>query len=610
MTLLFCLFFRHLNKEFAHICGRLVGKKESCMETYLSLPTYLRSYCVEQDYNAYTARDQAAWRYIMRQNRSFFDSHALPIYIKGLAETGISIDRIPRISEMDKALRKFGWGAVSVSGFIPPAAFLEFQARGVLAIACDMRTIENILYTPAPDIVHEAAGHAPIIADPSYANYLKLYAKMAHRAIFSSEDIDVYESIRYLSDIKENPDTTAAQVKKAEERFQEMSRAVTHVSEASEVSRMAWWTVEYGLLGSMEKPLIYGAGLLSSVGESHDYLSDRVKKIPLSVDCVNVSYDITRPQPQLFVAKDMENLTNVLKEYEKTMAFCTGGKEGLEKALRAKSVITIELDSRLQMSGTLDFYEFSDTIDFIKLEGPVQLAAEGRQLLGHGRERHPKGFSSPIGLWENFEGLPREASDEDLWRLGIRHGQEATLVFSSGFTVTGTVGGWYRRQGKLTYITWRNCTVRCGEKVYFEPSWGDFDMAVGCSVVSVFGGPASFEEYGSYNVGSASTTPGRVSAYSEQEVRTFDLYRKIQDFRYNGVSSQELEDFFPSIQKHCNGEWLLILEVMELAFQKAHLDRKDTPWLQSLYAMIMDSKGKGSAQKLFQEGLRLVNVVD
>ena len=237
------------------------------------LPAYLKKHCVEQDYDAYTARDHAAWRFIMRQNRAFFRKHAVAVYEKGLEKTGIPIDRIPRIAEMDAKLQKFDWGAVAVCGFIPPAAFLEFQARGVLAIATDMRTVDHIEYTPAPDIVHEAAGHAPIIAHPAYANYLRRYARVAQKAIFSKEDVDVYGAIRYLSDIKENPDTKPEEIILAEKKFIDVSQQVTHVSEAAKVARMAWWTVEYGLVGKMKSPLIYGAGLLSSVGESQNCFS-------------------------------------------------------------------------------------------------------------------------------------------------------------------------------------------------------------------------------------------------------------------------------------------------------------------------------------------------
>jgi phenylalanine-4-hydroxylase len=96
---------------------------------------------------------------------------------------------------------------------------------------------------------------------------------------------------------------------------------------------MNWWTVEYGLVGSKDDPKIYGAGLLSSLGESYHCLGPAVARIPLSLECVNTAYDITKPQPQLFVANDFHHLTKVLHEFASTMAFRTGGKSALEKAI-------------------------------------------------------------------------------------------------------------------------------------------------------------------------------------------------------------------------------------------------------------------------------------
>ena len=84
---------------------------------------------------------------------------------------------------------------------------------------------------------------------------------------------------------------------------------------------MHWWTVEYGLIGTINNPKIYGAGLLSSVGESQNCLKSNVKKIPLTIDCINYSYDITEQQPQLFVAQDFSDLVDILSEFEKTMTF-------------------------------------------------------------------------------------------------------------------------------------------------------------------------------------------------------------------------------------------------------------------------------------------------
>ena len=75
-----------------------------------------------------------------------------------------------------------GWGAVAVNGFIPPRAFQEFQALGIMTIAADIRSSNHLAYTPAPDIVHESAGHAPLIPDAPYAPYLRPFGGVGARA--------------------------------------------------------------------------------------------------------------------------------------------------------------------------------------------------------------------------------------------------------------------------------------------------------------------------------------------------------------------------------------------------------------------------------------------
>src|SRR3546814_5639926 len=104
---------------------------------------------------------------------------------------------------MNDHLKKLGWGAVTVNGFIPPAAFKEFQAHRVLVIAADIRQLGHIDYTPAPDIIHESAGHAPIIGEPDYADYLRYFGQVGNKDIFSSDDFELIEAIRRLSVLKD-----------------------------------------------------------------------------------------------------------------------------------------------------------------------------------------------------------------------------------------------------------------------------------------------------------------------------------------------------------------------------------------------------------------------
>lgn len=99
-----------------------------------SIPLHLRPFTAQQHYNAYSPIDHAVWRYVMRQNHHFLEDIAHDAFTSGLKSSGISIDSIPRVSEMNDHLDKIGWGAVIVDGLIPGTAFFDFQAHGILQL--------------------------------------------------------------------------------------------------------------------------------------------------------------------------------------------------------------------------------------------------------------------------------------------------------------------------------------------------------------------------------------------------------------------------------------------------------------------------------------------
>lgn len=582
------------------------------------LPTYLKQYCVEQNYSSYTATQQSTWRYIMRQNRAFFAEHAVDIYVEGLKQTGIPIDKIPNIQEVDQCLQRFGYGAVAVCGFIPPAIFLEFQARGIMPIAADMRTLEHLQYTPAPDIVHEAAGHVPIVADPAYRHYLRSYGQIANKAIFSAEDVKLYEAIRYLSDIKENPDTKPEDAKRAQTMLDEAVSRVHYASESTMVARMGWWTIEYGLVGNLNQPKIYGAGLLSSVGESQNCLGDTVRKIPLSLDCVQQSYDITEPQPQLFVAQSLEQLPDVLADLEQTMAYRHGGIAGLTKAKQAQTVNSLLLDSGLAIGGRLtDFQLHREDLAFFKMEGPCQFGWQDEQLSGHGREHHPHGFSSPIGRWQDRPNQPATTlRDGDLEALGLIGGQRASLKFVNGFVVDGVFQRALRRGEKLLALTWDDCTVTRGAERFYEPDWGVFDMAVGEVVTSVYAGPPDREGYGEYDIGTASTTPARQSPFTESETIDFFILGELRKLRTQTPAPDRLEatlaDLAERILTASPKSWLPALEVVELTHQHLNTATQSAAWYQQLRSQMLEdaSRYDKMTTDLISKGLQLAEASD
>ncbi|MFN9068964.1 MAG: phenylalanine 4-monooxygenase, partial [Bdellovibrionales bacterium] len=97
-----------------------------------NLDDHLKKYIVDSEIRPYTYRDHAVWRFILRQLKSFLKSKAHPFYVEGLEKTGISVDEIPSIPAISEKLRSFGWSARPVSGFIPPAVFMEMQAAHIL----------------------------------------------------------------------------------------------------------------------------------------------------------------------------------------------------------------------------------------------------------------------------------------------------------------------------------------------------------------------------------------------------------------------------------------------------------------------------------------------
>ncbi len=439
------------------------------------LPKHLKQFIKPQDYSEYTPINQAVWRYVMRKNVNYLSKVAHESYLVGLEKTGLEINNIPNMYGMNRILKEIGWAAVAVDGFIPPNAFMEFQAYNVLVIAADIRQLEHIEYTPAPDIIHEGAGHAPIIANPEYAEYLRRFGEIGCKAISSSRDYEMYEAVRLLSIVKEAEGTPQAEIDAAERQVEFLQNNMGEMSEMSQIRNLHWWTVEYGLIGTIETPKIYGAGLLSSIGESAWCMTDNVIKIPYSIDAVNQSFDITKPQPQLFVTPDFSYLSEVLEEFANKMALRTGGLSGIQKLINSKAIGTIELSTGLQISGL-----FANVIEdqgkpiYVQTTGKTALSYREKELVGHGTSYHAEGFGSPIGKLKGINLAIEDMSPRDLKAYDIYESGKVTLEFEGNIVVSGEIiTGSRNLQGEIILISFKNCTVTHGETILFQQN-GEF----------------------------------------------------------------------------------------------------------------------------------------
>ncbi len=531
------------------------------------LPAHLKQFIKPQNYEDYNAINQAVWRYVMRKNVDYLSKVAHSSYLEGLKQTGISIDSIPNMYGMNRILKEIGWAAVAVDGFIPPAAFMEFQAYNVLVIASDIRQLEHIEYTPAPDIIHEGAGHAPIIANPEYAEYLRRFGEIGCKAISSAKDYEMYEAIRHLSIIKEAEDTPEEEIKQAEEKVEYLQNNMGEPSEMAEIRNLHWWTVEYGLIGTVDEPKIYGAGLLSSIGESAWCMTDEVKKIPYNIKAAKQEFDITKPQPQLYVTPDFAHLSLVLEEFANTMALRRGGLEGLKKLINSKNLGTIELSTGLQISG-----DFTRVIEhdgkpiYFQTQGKTSLSNRDKELVGHSTQNHPDGFGSPVGKLKGINLAIEDMSPRDLRAYDIYEGEAITLEFEGGVMVKGEIiTGTRNLQGKIILISLRNCTISFQDEILFKPEWGNYDMAIGKEVISAFAGPADPKAFDLITHTTSSTTIKSKMTSEKEELES--LYQSVRNIRNGGNAKFSLQAAFELVKKYHPNDWLLPVEIYELALE-------------------------------------------
>ncbi len=574
-------------------------------EQVANLPLHLRKYIVEQEYDKYTSVNHAVWRYVMRQNYSYLKNVAYYPYIPGLKKAGLTIEKIPSLQEINDALSEIGWGAATVDGFIPPAAFMEFQAYRVLVIAADIRQLEHIEYTSAPDIIHESAGHAPIISDAKYNQYLSYLGKMGTKALFSSKDYELYESIRALSILKEMANVDQADLANAEALVLHNQQNLGAPSEMALLSRLQWWSVEYGLIGDIDHPKIYGAGLLSSIGESASCMQPEVKKIPYTIDALQYGYDITKEQPQLFVTPTFQNLIDVLQQFENSMAFRLGGLESVLKAIECKNICTATFSSGVQVSGVFSkvHKDQHQQIKYINTMGPTTLCFNDQLLDGHGPDYHAAGFGAPVGQLLNISKKLEDCTKEDLNQLGLVLDATVQLNYENGIQVNGTLIGVTFKEDKLILITFKNCSVTDTDgNSYFEPSWGNYDMAIGNTIVSVFNGIADkiiFEDQ-------LYVSPQRTNQqnYTDKDVKYQDLFQQIRNYREQGIQEDSLSIIWENLQKEFSEDWLGALEILELADVNPHY----TALANEIRAYLNAQMKKHSKyNKLIHDGLSIID---
>lgn len=261
----------------------------------------------------------------------------------------------------------------------------------------------------------------------------------------------------------------------------------------------------------------------------------KLKKIPLTIECIHQTYDVTEMQPQLFVTPNFQTLIDVLNQLSETMSYKVGGKFGVDNAIKAKTVNTVEFDSGLQVSGKLVACElFNNEVAYLNFSGPTQLSVNSTQIDGHGVDYHKEGFGCPVGLLNNQQDPIYKFNQAKLRSLNLEVGSTTEILFASGVKVAGRVSDIVYNNDNILLISFQNCSVTIADKLLFDPSWGTYDMATGTSITSVFGNPADRDKYEAKESFVSKKIPAKT--FSSEDINYFNMFKNIFS-----LSTEELQ---------------------------------------------------------------------
>jgi phenylalanine-4-hydroxylase len=226
-------------------------------------------YSIDQRWAQYTAADHALWRALYDRQARLLPDYAAPEFSAGLARLNVG-DAIPDFRRTSDLLHKAtGWRLVAVPGLIPEKAFFDHLAARRFPVTNWLRQPSEMDYLVEPDVFHDFFGHVPLLTHPVFADYLQAYGRLGAAAV-----------------------TTGG---------------------LEALARLYWYMVEFGLINTPDGLRAYGAGMLSSYGETRYCLEspqphrvgfnlERVMRTRYRIDDYQQTYFVLDSYDQLFQA--------------------------------------------------------------------------------------------------------------------------------------------------------------------------------------------------------------------------------------------------------------------------------------------------------------------
>jgi phenylalanine-4-hydroxylase len=255
-----------------------------------------------QDYDGYTADEHAIWRTLYQRQLGLLNEHAAPEFMAGLRLLGADAHRIPVLEEASERLKRLtGFEVIGVPGLIPEADFFAHLAERRFPVTVWMRRRDELDYLVEPDLFHDFFGHLPMLAHTVFANFIQAYGAIG-------------------------------------------AHAQTPVA-LKMLARLYWYTVEFGLVRTSRGLRAYGAGILSSSGETI-YATRAAGPARIAFDLQRVlrtNYLIDAYQKTYFVLDDIEQLFDSVLDADFERLFAEPDQTAYEPDARLPSDLPASL---------------------------------------------------------------------------------------------------------------------------------------------------------------------------------------------------------------------------------------------------------------------------
>ena len=243
-----------------------------------TIPAPAQQFFIEQRPAEYTKENQAVWQLLFDRRMKHLENVGSSAFLRGIKAIGLEKSAVPDLKLMNSRLEPItGWRAVAVSGFLEPTLFFQCLAERRFPTTVIVRPMEQLDYLPEPDIFHDVFGHVPMHADPVFADFLQRFGAIAATA------------------------KTPAEVRM--------------------ITRLFWFTVEFGLIRENGETKVHGSGLISSMADCMNALSAKCERRPFSLEAVlQQEFEIDHLQPVLFVIDSHQQLFDAVEQVRERMA--------------------------------------------------------------------------------------------------------------------------------------------------------------------------------------------------------------------------------------------------------------------------------------------------